>query len=469
MAQAARGLRGILLGLDIGTTACKIQAVNPDGRHIALASVPTPWEDKRGIRQLDPENILNVLLSAVGNVLAQCPNSRVLGIGITSFAESGVILDAAGRPLTPALPWYDQQGAESIRRIDDAFGRHGFAEITGLPLNLKPSIMKLQWLMDNVAPASSWSRWLNMSEWIGYRLTGVPSTEPSLASRTGFFDVLAKRESAELLECVGSPRDLFSPLRYSGECVGHVTGDYPTLSGAAVTICGMDHLVAGVGVGATCQDDLLDSCGTGEALIRRMPDAGRTRKDLSDAFDQEIAIGCDIFPGQLQATTSLRSGIGMWRFLKLMGKGEADIDALDAAALQLKTTEKSPVVDTIWLDTASLSNIGYDPDPAAIWRAAVESVQRRALVLADRMSQFAGPHGRIVATGGGLRSLLVRELKREILGVFENPDIIETASRGAALFAGAAAGVMPAIQVGPVESGQEIGANAAPQKKAVNH
>jgi sugar (pentulose or hexulose) kinase len=470
MTQAARGLRGILLGVDIGTTACKIQAVDLEGCHMALASVPTPWEDKADGRQLDCETLLSVLLAAVEDVLARCHNSKVLGVGITGFAESGVLLDTRGNPLAPVLPWYDQHGAQTVQRIDSAFGPRGFAGITGLPLNLKPSIMKFQWLMETVASKSAWSRWLNVPEWVGYKLCGVPSTEPSLASRTGFFDVLAKTESAELLDCVGAPHNLISPLRYSGERVGTVKSEFGLLAGAAVTVCGMDHLVAGVGVGATRQDDLLDSCGTGEALIRRLPDAGLTRTTLSDALDQEIALGCDVFSGQIQATTSLRSGIGMWRFLKLMGKGDADIEILDAAALRLKTTEKSPVVDTIWLDTATLSNIGYDPDPAAVWRAAVESVQRRAFVLAARMSEFAGPHGRIIATGGGLRSLLVRELKRDILGPFEQPDIIETASRGAALFAGAAAEVGPAISVEPLaRSARGTGAGAPLQEKAATY
>jgi sugar (pentulose or hexulose) kinase len=462
--------REILLGIDVGTTACKIQAVDVDGSHVALASVSTPWEDKADGRQLDCETLLTVLLGAVQTVLDRCSGSRVAGVGITGFAESGVLLDASGRALAPVLPWYDQHGADTMQRLDAVFGRQGFAGITGLPLNLKPSIMKFSWFMETAAPKAQWSRWLNVPEWLAYKLCGVPSTEPSLASRTGFFDVLTKTESAELLDCVGAPRGLISPLRHSGECVGTVKGEYGALAGAAVTVCGMDHLIAGVGVGATRQNDLLDSCGTGEALIRRLPDEGLTRETLANALDQEIALGCDVFSGQIQATTSLRSGIGMWRFLKLMGKGADDIDALDAAALQLKTTDKSPVVDNIWLDTATLSNIGYDPEPAAIWRAAVESVQQRAKVLAARMSEFAGPHGRIVATGGGLRSRLVRELKRDILGAFEKPDIIETASRGAALFAGAAADVRPAIRVEPWgHSHQDTSADYAPEKRAATH
>lgn len=435
---------GILIGIDIGSTACKVQAIDADGTHLALGSLSTPWQDSVYGRQLDCEVLFAQLLTTVAKVAGA---HSVLGIGVTGFAESGVLIDGAGNPLGPVLPWYDQRGSDVLARIDAGFGARGFAAIAGLPLNLKPSIMKFNWLMTSVAPPSVWSRWLSVPEWFAYRLTSEIYTEPSLASRTGLLDIISSTEARDLLDCVGAPHGLLSTLRHAGESWGEVRSEFAGLAGAVVTVCGMDHLVAGVGVNATGQADLLDSCGTGEALIRRLPDAGIGRDMLISAMDQEIAIGRDIFAGQVQLTTSLRSGIGMWRFLKLMGKGEEDMDALDEAALRLATTPSSPVVDRIWLETASLANIGYEPEPAAIWRAAVEAVQRRALVLVERMQNFAGPHERIVATGGGLRSSLVRTLKREFLGQFEQPDIIETASRGAALFAGMAAEVSPSITV----------------------
>lgn len=435
---------GVLIGIDIGSTVCKVQAITPDGQLVALNSATTPWEDTVHGRQLDAEVLFGRIVESLAAVRGA---HTVLGIGVTGFAESGVVLDQQGRVLTPVLPWYDPRGAEVLGQIEANLGARGFAAIAGLPLNLKPSVMKFGWLMAAVAPKTSWSRWLNIPEWVAYRLTGELASEPSLSSRTGMFDVGASRESGEVLDCVGAPRDLVGPLVHAGEPWGTVGSSFTGLAGAVVTVCGMDHLVAGVGVGAVGQMDLLDSCGTGEALIRRLPADMVNRSFLIEALDQEIAVGRDIFPDQVQLTTSLRSGIGMWRFLKLMGKGEADMDALDQEALKLTTTPSSPVVDRVWLETAVLANIGYEPTPASVWRAAVESVQRRAAVLADRMQEFAGAHERVIATGGGLRSLLVRTLKREILGPYEQPDVVESASRGAALFAGMAAGCSAPITV----------------------
>lgn len=435
---------GILIGIDVGSTACKVQALAIDGTHLSVGSTPTPWEVVNHVRQLDCEVLFSQLLASVADVAGE---NTVLGIGITGFAESGVLIDNKGQSLAPVLPWYDQHGSDILARIETDFGARGFAAHAGLPLNLKPSIMKFGWLMNAVAPTTSWSRWLSVPEWVAYRLTGELATEPSLASRTGLFDVVRCCEARDLLDCVGAPHDLLSPIRYAGQSWGFVKREFTGLSDAVVTVCGMDHLAAGVGVNAVGQADLLDSCGTGEALIRRQSDTGVGRELLISAVDQEIAIGRDLFQGQIQLTTSLRSGIGMWRFLKLMGKNEEDMEALDEAALLLTTTPSSPVVDRVWLENATLSNIGYEPDAAAVWRATIDAVQRRALVLVERMQSFAGPHDRIVATGGGLQSKLVRSLKRELLGDFEQPEIVETASRGAALFAGMAAAVRPPITI----------------------
>lgn len=435
---------GVLIGIDIGSTACKVQALNVDGATIALHSSATPWEDTVHGRQMDADALFKQVLGAIAEVRKR---RQVLGIGITGFAESGVVIDDKGNVLTPIFPWYDQRGGDTLVQIEKDLGVRGFAAIAGLPLNLKPTIMKFRWLMAAVAPKSYWSRWLNVPEWFAFKLTGELATEPSLASRTGFFDISTAAESEEMLDFAGAPKGLTSQLRYAGEPWGHVAENFSGIGGAVVTVCGMDHLCAGVGVGAIMQGDLLDSCGTGEALIRRLPADLVNRNFLTEALDQEIAVGRDIFPDQIQLTTSLRSGIGMWRFLKMMGKGSDDIAALDAEALKMVTSPTSPVVDRIWLETASISNIGYEPNPAMIWRAAVESVQRRAAVLSDRMQQFAGPHGRVVATGGGLQSELVRSLKREILGPYELSDIVETASRGAAMFAGMATGCSAPISV----------------------
>jgi sugar (pentulose or hexulose) kinase len=197
----------------------------------------------------------------------------------------------------------------------------------------------------------------------------------------------------------------------------------------------------GVGVGATDHGDLLDSCGTSEALIRMLR-ADLPSDAMADAVESGISVGRHMFPGTLQIMAGLRSGLGLWRFLKLMRVAPEELPRLDKEALAVEPGPGSPVVDGIWTELAGLRNIGYEPEPAQIWRAAVEAVQVRAAEVKELLEAVAGPTRRIIATGGGLNSEAVRVLKRRILGEYDAPDVGEAGARGAAVFAAVAAGVI---------------------------
>lgn len=445
--MTAHARRRVLVGVDIGSTSCKTQLLGLDGESLAIASATTPWLDAGYGKYLQSDELFSAVLDTIDRALDAVGPVTVVGVGTTGFAESGVLLGADGEPVAPILPWYDEHGSDVIAELDETLGRREFSGITGLIVDLKPSILKYRWLADHADAGNPGVRWLSVPEWVAFKLGGTQASEGSLASRTGFFDVLADAESPELLDWIGAPRGLLAPLMQPGEIIGTVRPEFPRLGGAAITIAGMDHLVAAVGIGAIRQSDLIDSCGTGEALIRRLPNGKLSREDVADAVDKELCVGRDVFADQLQLMGGLRSGIGMWRFLKLMGVRPEDRAALDEAALAVRPHANSPIVGDIWLERATLVNVGYDPRSAEIWRAAIESAQYRAAFLVGQLNAVAGSAGRILATGGGLESSAIRALKREILGEFTMPQEQEAASRGAALFAGVAAGVHPAIEI----------------------
>jgi len=422
-----------VVGVDIGSTSIKVQVLGVDGASLALAAAATPWRDGPDGRFAEPAELRTVVLDAVDEALGRAGELEIVGVGTTGFAESGVLLDARGAPVAPILPWYDEHGADVLDVLRTEFGERRFAGITGLMLNLKPSVVKYRWLADRAEGEPA--RWLSVPEWLAFELTGVEAAEGSLASRTGMFDVLAESGSDELLAFVGAPADLIPPLARPGTSIGRVREGFGRLSGAAVTVAGIDHLVAAVGIGATRHDDLVDSCGTGEALIRRLDGDALSRDDVAEIVANEITVGRDVIAGRLQLMASLRSGLGMWRFLKLMRIAPEEVAALDEAALAVPVNAPRPFVDDLWTERARLDGIPYEPDHAVIWRAVVESAQRRAAVLKGRLDDVAGPCGRIVATGGGLASRAVRELKAAALGDLDIADVEEAASRGAALLA----------------------------------
>jgi glycerol kinase len=81
-----------------------------------------------------------------------------------------------------------------------------------------------------------------------------------------------------------------------------------------------------------------------------------------------------------------------------------------------------------------------DAAPAAVWRAAIDTVTREVQELIAHIDAVAGPRTKVVVTGGWARDAAVFDAKRRF-GAIEAPPVAEAGCRGAALLAGVAAGL----------------------------
>ena len=79
-----------------------------------------------------------------------------------------------------------------------------------------------------------------------------------------------------------------------------------------------------------------------------------------------------------------------------------------------------------------------------IWRGAIDAVAAEVDSLLRAIEEVAGPHRRIVVTGGWARDEAVRASKAR-LGAVEAPPVVEAGARGAALLAGVAAGLFASV------------------------
>ena len=106
----------LLVGIDVGTSACKAAVVDEHGRELAHGRAATPWRQVPTGAEVDPEALFQAAVEAVGAAVATAPDGRVRGIGVTSMAEAGVLLDADDRVLHPAIVWHDARGARRRRK-----------------------------------------------------------------------------------------------------------------------------------------------------------------------------------------------------------------------------------------------------------------------------------------------------------------------------------------------------------------
>jgi sugar (pentulose or hexulose) kinase len=433
--------RELLLGLDLGTTSCKASVVTPEGEEIAHGQSPLGWRLVPTGAEIASQGFVDCALGAAHEALAHVPDDQVVAVGVSGMAETGVLLDRRGEPVIPSIAWHDSRGEDEAARLEDEIP--AFRATTGLSSRALRTVAKYRWLRDHVEESARGVRWLSVGEWVVHGLGGEQGAELSLASRTGWLDLHARGWWDETLAWSGAPPGLLPEPAFAGTPLGTVGDALPQARGAVLAVGGHDHLSAAVGAGAVGEGDVLDSWGTAEALIRAVSPLPPER--VRQAVDDEIMVGWHAVPDRQNLLGAMRSGAALGRVMALLGVGREGRDALERAALEVDAEAGGMELRGLNGYRVELVNIGPDPYPAQVWRAALESCGRSARDLLDRMERVAGPHTRLVMAGGWSEGVAARAVKEAHIGAFERSEAVFMGARGAALTAGRAAGVLPPV------------------------
>ena len=434
--------RELLVGLDMGTTRIKAVALDLTGHQVGEVALPTPWRHRGAEADADPWALAGTARQVLSNLVG-CPgwpsDAVVLGVGVTGMAETGVLLDAAGQVLAPALAWHDPRGEVDL--IENQVGRAEFHRHVGMRLNSKPSVAKILWLLANVPGADRAVRHLCVAEWIVHSLGGQQVGELSLTSRTGLFDVGACEPWSPTLALVG---DLLPErLVLAGDDCGRCTGDLPdAFRDAVLTVTGMDHQSAAFASGAAVSGALFDSIGTAEALLRFVP-APMAREQIERLVDQDVAVLWGVIPDHVCVLAATLAGLSMERIHALLGVTDREsAKVLAAAAMATNRAGSALALDPASHRGLRISGIDDDASPGLLWRTAVEDLSAQGQAMLDFVESVIGPSTSTVVGGGWIHDAMVADVKFRQYGQFRVSEVGEPGAVGAALFAGIAAGVI---------------------------
>jgi xylulokinase len=213
-----------LLGIDVGTSACKVIAVDGNGRVAAKALASYPLVSPRpGWAEQDPEHWWQATQSALAEVLAALPDRRaVAGIGLSGQMHGLAALDEADNVLRPAILWCDQRAAPHCDEITARAG--GLDGLLAMVQNrMLPGFTagKLLWMREHEPELfARMRRMLNPKDYLRLRLTGEHITDVSDASGTGLFDVKRRAWSQALLSLLDLPASLVPEVVESTERAG---------------------------------------------------------------------------------------------------------------------------------------------------------------------------------------------------------------------------------------------------------
>ena len=444
----------VVVGIDIGTTSSKAVArstsqcgppyvEHPYAEH-PYAEQLTPWHaGSWGQTEIDPYRLVDVAVDLIGRTVREAESAwgpvRVRSIGLTGLAESGVLLDAAGRPSAPVIAWFDHRGGHELEQL--AREAPGFAatfeRTTGLPWSSQASMAKLLWLRASGYPVGPGSTWLSVPEWIVFALGGDQVREPSLASRTGLIDQGTGQVWPDALAAAGLSARVLPDERPAGVRAGYLAHEgVSCAAGAVLTVAGHDHPVAAIGVGAVEADELFNSSGTADVLARSIPGT------LEETQRQRVvsagwSIGRHVLPDTSLLLAGVSGGLLLRRVLAALGAESGQARAgLDHASLSVGDLPAGLSVagDGRTQDDVVI-RIQDGASPASLWTAAVRYTAAQTRLLVDDIEKVVGPHRRAVAAGGWTQMASVRVAKAAVIDAMSFSTVVQPGVTGAALLA----------------------------------
>ena len=425
--------RPLLIGVDVGTSRIKAGVIDQSGRELGRTATPTVWRQCPTGAEARPADFSSAVRQALAELLASAPPGEIAGIGVTSMAETAVLVGPEGAALGPAIAWHDRRARDDFAEMNAALSRATIGRVTGLTPNPIPTVAVLRWLMRAEPGLRRATRALSVAEFVAYDLGGTLASELSLASRTGALAIASGAWWPDVIEWAELEPALFGELRAAGSSWGRIGAAAPgleRLAGATVTVAGHDHLVAAIGSGIAGSSQIMDSCGTAEAVMRAI--AADPGHDPADGLAGGIATGWHALPGCYCLIAGLALGIELTPLLEQLGATRrAGVTSLDSDALAVLDGR---------LDAAALDS------PGARWLAALRAAGERAAAARRALERLGGPISEVRLSGGWSRNPVVRRLKELDFPRTVYPRVTEAGVRGAGLMAGIAAGVFESVE-----------------------
>ena len=298
-----------LIGMDLGTTNIKGLVFTREGEIVASTSRPTPTHYRAtDSADYDPEELWQAVQAILRQLVTACPHPEAIaGLAFASFAESGVALDENGKPLAPAIAWFDCRILDVLEEFRCSVDEREVYRITGMPITHIAGLGKLLWEKRHLPEVFHRTRiWLCVPSYLAYRLTGEYRVDYSLASRTMLFDVRRRTWSERMCELAGVPMHILPPVAGSGTPIGVIRREVASAlglpPGVVVALGGHDHLCGALSAGVRRRGQLLNSSGTGDALFVPIDAA-----QIDDRFFQAgVGCGCHVVSGLTCALGGVR-------------------------------------------------------------------------------------------------------------------------------------------------------------------
>ena len=433
-----------LLGIDVGTSGCKVLLIDEDGRILKSASAEYPLSTPRaGWSEQNPED----WWQGVVRCLAEIGESTPDAIGLTGQMHGAVFLDEHDAVVRPAILWNDQRTVEECAEIDATVGPEVVRATTCNPPLTGFQAPKLLWLR-NHEPSNyqNTKSVLLPKDYIRLRLTGHKATEVSDASGTGLFDVPGRKWALGMMAALEIDPMLFPSCGESAEATTRTKAVAGLTAGIPVVGGGGDQAAAAVGTGAVVPGVVSVSLGTSGVVFTAIDGPEYDRSGAAHTFCHANG-GWHAMGVMLSCAGALRwyrdafmPGAGYDAISEEASKAPAGCEGL--TFLPYLSGERTPHNDP--LARGAWAGLSLSHGRGHLARSVFEGATFGLKEGFEALQALGARSDELRVNGGGSKSALWLQT---LADVFQTPcttlEVDEGPAFGAALLAGIGAGVWP--------------------------
>lgn len=284
-----------VLGVDLGTSAVKVSAVDRQGNISAQESYAFPLSHPQpGYSEQNPADwVMGTAVAIVRLIL----NDHIQATDISGISFSGqmhglVLLDKDNQVLRPAILWDDTRTTKQCQEITTQMGER-FIDIThNRPLE-GFTLPKLLWVQEN--EPEIWQQattFLLPKDYVRFKMTGKLATDYSDATGTVMLDADQQTWSPEICQQFNIPLSMCPELKQSIAEVGHISENFAEFSGLSpatkVFAGAADNAAGALGAGILKPNRVLSSIGTSGVVLKYEANASVNYRGLLQFEDHAI-------------------------------------------------------------------------------------------------------------------------------------------------------------------------------------
>lgn len=450
-----------LLGIDIGTSACKVAIFDKNGNVLSTSNggyevcYPQP-----GWAEQNPEEWWTAVCGAIQEAMdkGQIQPEEIAGVGIDGQSWSAIAVDKEGNVLTNTPIWMDTRAKDICDELNEKVGADTIFKLSGNSLQPSYTTAKIIWYQRNMPEVyEKIYKILQSNSYIAYKLTGNMTQDVSQGYGLHCFDMHTGTWDAGMCEALGIPMEILPDIHACHDVVGTVTEKAAKESGLAIGT----PVVAG-GLDAAC-----GTLGTGVIHNGETQEQGGQAGGMSictDTYkaDARLILGYHVVPNcwLLQGGTTGGGGVMRWLerefgdFERVEGErlGKSSLQLFNEAAEQVApgsdgviflpymSGERSPIWDP---DAKGVFyGLDFSKTKAHFVRAAMEGVAYSLKHNLEVAKEAGADVIELRAMGGSANSLLWTQIKSDVTGkpiVVPSSDTATTL--GAVILAGVGVGM----------------------------